>query len=273
MALAGCIAAPAQAQGSEGEFARQLLPQLQAAFPGAELAIGADDPLRVDVTGMEGWDDATINLHRIYGFCTTASADECTAIASEYVANISYRPPPPGRADLRVLVRDARYMANIRENFGAKGSLPYHRAIGDDLFAILAFDSPETIMLAMPATVAELGLSEAEAWKVAREQTASGLPPLPDGTALRSNATLFQDYDYLPSMLADLEAWAPIAAAAGPDLLATAVSDSAVFIGVMPSGPMLDGFRITVEEDCAAQPRCVSPHIYRFRQGKWVIAQ
>jgi len=25
-------------------------------------------------------------------------------------------------------------------------------------------------------------------------------------------------------------------------------------------------------EDCAAQQRCVSPNIYRFREGRWVIA-
>ena len=269
-----CLAAPSQAQESKDEaFARDLLPQFAAAFPGADVSVADDDPLQVIVTGLEGWDDARINLHRIHAFCATATADECTAVSSEYIANVAYRPPPPAAADLRVLVRDAAYLANIRETFGASGAMPYHRPIGEDLFAILAFDSPRAILLAMPQTVTELGLTEEEAWRLGRGQTLAILPALPDGEGLRTNAALFQGAGFLPSMLAETEAWRAIAAAAGPDLFATAVADDSVFFGVMPGGPMLDGFRLTVEEDCAAQARCVSPNIYRFRDGGWVIAR
>ena len=44
-------------------------------------------------------------------------------------------------------------------------------------------------------------------------------------------------------------------------------------VGPMPDGPSLEAFRETVDEDCRAQPRCVSPNIYRFRGGRWVIAR
>ncbi|WP_298195094.1 hypothetical protein [Novosphingobium sp.] len=41
----------------------------------------------------------------------------------------------------------------------------------------------------------------------------------------------------------------------------------------MPDGAKLDGFAETVRKDCAEQERCISPHIYRFRNGQWRIAE
>ena len=66
--------------------------------------------------------------------------------------------------------------------------------------------------------------------------------------------------------------WRGIAAEAGPDLFVTAVSDHFVFVGSMPDGARLEAFKQTVREDCAAQQRCVSPNIYCFRDGRWMIA-
>ena len=58
-----------------------------------------------------------------------------------------------------------------------------------------------------------------------------------------------------------------------PALSVTAVSYRFVLVCTLPSGPKLEDLRQTVREDCDAQPRCVSPNIYRFRDGQWVIAR
>ncbi|MCB2087673.1 MAG: hypothetical protein R3E18_10170 [Sphingomonadaceae bacterium] len=268
-AASACSAQPSQ---SESEFAREMIPRLQAAMPGAEMAPDPEEVLTIRIAKWNDFDDAQINLHRIYGYCLNATPTDCETVKQEFVEKIAYRPPPPEAKDLRVIVRDAQYWDYIRETFAEKGGLPFHRQIGDDLYAILAFDSPETIALAQPDQLAEMGLDEDAAWTRATSQTKAVLPQLPDGKSLSRQAVAYENEEYLASLLVDLDSWEIIARNAGPDLFVTAVSDQFVFVGIMGSGPGLDKFRQTVAEDCKASPRCVSPNIYRFRNGRWVIA-
>ena len=271
--IAGCAlvwAVAGHASEDEGEFAARLLPQIEAAAPDWELRISADDPLTIQLTQVDG-QTGTINLHRIYGFCQSAMPAECDQVASEFVSRISAKPAEPTAADLRVIVRDQEYIDYLLTSL-PDGNRPPHRQIGDDLFAILAFDSPDTIALANVESLRALGLEGAAAWRLAQAQTKAILPPLPDGIGLAQNPVAFQEYEYLPSMLADIEAWRAIALAAGPDLFVTAVSDRFVFVAILPDGPSLEDFKQVVREDCAAQERCISPNIYRFRDGRWAIA-
>ncbi len=267
------LAAPANAAGSEREFGLQMLERLRTAMPDGEFGISPDDPLAIEAKRPDVWDEATINTHRIFGYCRTASADDCDAAAAEFVANISVRPPEPAASDLRVIVRDKAYVDYLLASQPAEDRRPVYRQIGDDLFAIIAFDGPNTIALALRSQLREIGMDDAAAWQLAMAQTKAVLPDLPSGASLAHNAIAFEEYEFLPSLLADTDAWRAIAQDAGPDMFATAVSDYFVFVGILPDGPDLERFKQTVSEDCAAQQRCVSPNVYRFRDGRWVIAE
>ena len=54
---------------------------------------------------------------------------------------------------------------------------------------------------------------------------------------------------------------------------ATATSDSSVWVGVMPDGPRFEELKRVVRSECEAWTECVSPNVYRFRDGRWVIAE
>ena len=78
--------------------------------------------------------------------------------------------------------------------------------------------------------------------------------------------------EYAASLLARPDQWRALAEAVGPDLFVTAVSDQFVFVGMLPPGENLEGFRQTVRDDCASQERCISPNLYRWRDGRWIVA-
>ena len=272
VAIALFAASPADA-ADERAFGRAMLERMQAAMPDIELRIDPDDPLAIQIKIDGEWGGGTFNTHRIHSYCQTASAEECEAAAAEFASKIAIRPPEPAAADLRVIVRDREYLAYLLQAGPDAERQPLYRAIGDDLFAIVAFDSPDAIALALRPQLRGLGIDDDAAWQLAAAQTKAILPPLPSGAALHDNAVAFQEYEYLPSMLADTGAWRAIAAEAGPDLFVTAVSDYFVLVGTLPDGPDFDRFKQTVRDDCAAQQRCISPNIYRFRDGRWVIAE
>ena len=268
MPIAACAAPPK-------DFRAEMIARLAKLMPGATLSADPDDPLVILIKGGD-WDEGAINLHRIEGYCRQASARDCETTKAEFVANVSHKPAKATPASLRLIVRDRDYkdyVDDVSKKNPEKGDFATYRQIGENLFVFLAADSKEAIALVGDTTLKELGLTADQAWALAQTQTRAILPPLPDAKQLAKAATAYQDQEYLASLLVDLPAWEAIAAKVGPDLFVTAVSDQFVFVGTMPDGPKLSDFRKTVAEDCRAQQRCVSPNIYRFRGGQWVIAK
>ena len=275
MATAILFVAPAAAADDPGKFTDAFLERVIAKYPERMAHRDPSEPLVIAYTSASG-EDAFINLHRVFGFCANAKPDDCQRVTDEFFENI-FQPLPVVRAqNLRIIVRDAQYLASI-EAMERKSkpfaTMAFREPIGDDLFAILAVDSPKTTALASQSTLTELKLSRDAAWALARAQTKGNLPPMPDPAQIAKSGVALQDFEYLASLLADREGWAKISATVGPDLIVTAVSDGFVLATRMESGPRLESFRKTVAEDCAAQPRCISPNIYRFRDGRWVVAQ
>ena len=254
-------------------FRTEMLGRIHAALPALELTAKADEPLVIRAKGGE-WEDAEFNLHRIYAYCRDSSEAECETAKAEFVRKLAKPVATPQPATLRLIVRDAEYLSYVRnqETKREVGRIAIYEPIGEDLYAILASDSPEQIALVGDATLKTLGLTQAEAWERARRETATKLPALPTAAQLRSSGVGYEADEYLASLLIDLGRWAEIAREVGPDLFITVVSDQFVLVGTIPDGPGLDRFKKTVADDCAAQQRCISPHIYRFRSGRWVIA-
>lgn len=263
MALAGtgCSAQTSDEQ----RFVAKMIQQIKQRLPGVEVT-QRDDPLSVSLKGG-GRVQSTINFHRVYGFCRHASAADCKATREEFldkVLRISV-PPASTAASLRIAVRDAQYVSHVPAIIA--------EPIGDDLFAVLVSNAPDTVSTVPPDALAKLGLDRVQAWARALRQTRASLPALPDPKALASGVVIYEDQPYLASLLTDTKGWAAVAEAAGPELLLTVVADDYVFVGRMPDGVRLERFRESVRQDCAGRQRCLSPNAYRFRDGRWVVSR
>lgn len=268
--------APAFAQGSEEQFRTAMIARLAKAMPGATLTLKPGDSLAVMVKGGP-WNEAQINLNRIYAFCQQASAADCETEKTQFVAVISEDPDKIEAPEkLRLLVRDQQYVDSARgtglgEKNGPDGLIA--EPLGGGLYAILAADAPKAYRMFTGKGLEDLHMGRGEAWALARRQTLALLPPLPEAFELRESAVIYQGHELGGSLLLDLPAWADLAKQVGPNLLVSVVSDDVVFVGIIADGPDLEKFRKAVEEDCTQQARCISPYVYRFRDGHWVMAE
>ncbi|MEP9358506.1 hypothetical protein [Sphingomonas sp. KR3-1] len=261
LSITGCSAQV----GDKQRFVADMIEQIKQRLPGVEVT-QRDDPLSVSLKGG-GRAQITLNFHRIYGFCRHASVEVCTATRSAFLDKVVRNPVPPAPtvASLRIAVHSAEYMKHV----------PAHVAepIGDDLFAVLVSNAPDSVSTVPPEALVKLGLNREQAWMRALRQTRAQLPALPDPARLARGVVVYQDQPYLASLLTDAKGWAAVSETAGPDFLLTVVADDYVFVGRMPDGPRLEQFKQSVREDCASRQRCLSPNVYRFHDGRWVISR
>jgi hypothetical protein len=271
--MALMLGASGEAATGESRFARAMLERLRVAERETEMRISASDPLVIEMKLDGKWGDAEINLHRLHAFCEEASAEDCDTVLANFVARATAEPPETVAANLRLVVRQQDYLDQLREMQPADAQ-PIYRQIGDDLYALLAFAGPSGVLMAIPEHLAELSLDEQAAWRLASEQTRGMLPRLPRPIDIVRSHVTFEDGDLLTSLLADPEAWRGIADEVGPDLAVVATSDLFVFVGALPAGyGRMREFKRAVREDCATAQRCISPNVYRFRDGRWVFAE
>jgi hypothetical protein len=272
-ALLAAVPASAQDGPDERAFAQAALPQIRAAFPGAEFAMEPGEPLQINITRSGEREPTVINLHRVFGFCGNAPEAECDGELARLIAVLAKAPQAaePEAARLRIIVRDAQYWNYV---LGAmKDFVPLHRQIGEDLYAIIAFDSAESIAIAPPKDIAGLGLSDENAFLFAIRQTEKIIPGLPEDGPRIEGLTVFQGEEYTGAMMAYPERWEALAAANGPDLAVIVNSDQFVVAAVVPDGPELERYRALAEDQCKLASRCISPNVYRWREGRWVIAR
>lgn len=242
-------------------------------MPDRTLTADGDDPFAMIVAGGGPTDVSQINLHNLYVACEHATPRACRQEKARFIAVLSEPLPSVTAASLRLIVRDVNYVHAANAVSGDDpAKVPVVESIGEDLYAMLASDSPTRTMLVSEIMLPSLHLSPAEAWSLARRQTAAQLPTIPTATQIKTGGVGLEGFDYTASVLLDCAAWAKLAQEVGPDLFMTVASDHFVLVGTMPDAS-LASLRPSVAQDCAAQPRCISPHIYRFRDGQWVIAR
>ena len=232
------------------------------------------DPLKLVVLKKGKESEFTIYFDRIWRFCQQASEDDCTSARADFITTTLAPRDKPTARSLRYVVRSKDYVAAIEEvGRKKKGEkLAFVRPIGGDLFMVLVSDSKDSVSMVSSVTLKELGLSEEDAWLIAEPQTRSVLPEVPDAAAVAKQWTGYQGPQYMGSMLGLTEDWAWLAEKAGPNLFVTAATDQLVIVGLSAPGPDFDKLVKAVQEDCNAAERCISPHVYRFRGGKWIVA-
>lgn len=269
----GFSATQAYAQSSEERFRDEMIPRLAKSLPGGTLSPLTDDPLAITVKGGH-LDGGQINLNRIYGYCLTASRADCESEKESLIAAVAIKPEAATAETLRLIVRDQEYVDWIREADAkeGKGALTIAKPLGGGLYAVLAYRLSNGVGSITTDNLADLNLTTEQAWSLAQSQTAAILPSVPTADQLQGGVVLFQEHDLGSSLLIDLSGWSKLSAASGPNLVVAVVSDNLVFVGKMADGPDLENLRKTVAEECANQARCISPHLYRFRNGRWAIA-
>lgn len=267
-----CFCSCAKAQTSEADFTRQMAERFRAALPGRTVEITEPLQLRVGLSP----DPATVNLGRVFNYCASATAEECTASIDRFVTasaeGLTHVDAPITREQLRLLVRNVEYCQDLREGGSADRPGPVIRPFVPGLCTILMADFPTNMRSVAENELGRLGLELEAAWTLAERQTLAELPSPNQLEGLQDSIVAVTDHDYLTSLMLNAEGWRAAATAQG-ELLVAVPASNAMIVARRANVTDLEGFRAEVRRHMESAERGVSPNIYRWTQAGWVLLE
>ena len=248
----------------------QSLPEAQG-----RVTIAGPLSLAIDAGGAE---QRTANLDRIYDYCQRIDAERCAATRHRFLQAMLERAGPYTADNLRIAVRSAAWVAQVRQALGSDAdNQPLVRPVGDNLFALLVFDTPQQVAYVGHRAFEHLVMDDDALWAQGLSNTLAHLPPiattaaqLGDSPAVRQKVYQFDEYGL--TWLAVPERWATLAASVGPTLVVAPVSDNLLLVADARADEIA-GLRAVAQHFCGQVDRCVSDTIYHLRDGQWVVAQ
>jgi hypothetical protein len=186
---------------------------------------------------------------------------------------VNETPAPLTRAQLRVAVRSTDFCDHLATLEAERpGQRPLTRpgpAAG--LCTVLMADYPNRMRTVPGEDLPALELDAAAAWALAERQTLAALPAPESLEGLDRSLVVVTDMDYVPSLILAGEGWRR--AAAGGELLLAVPTDGFAVVARRANVPDLAQFRAAVRENFETGERGISPHIYRWTAGGWVVAE
>ena len=264
---------PAFAQSPEEEFTRWMADRARAALPGEGLEITGPLELR---RGREA-DGSTINVGRIYNFCQSSSAEDCESAAADFIARIvEIADVPEGltREQLRIAVRHADFCDELDRTFtSADTPAPLHRPLAPQLCIVMMADFPTLMRSVTQDDLSALQLEPEAAWSLAERQTLANLPEPSELPQLGEAVIAVTAYEYVPSLLLNIEGWRRAEAAAGGELVVAVPSDEMLVILPRARREDIVGFRPATQEAFDTALRGISPLLYRLTEAGWTVVQ
>jgi hypothetical protein len=264
---AACAAAPPD----ETAFTREMAKKVKAAVPSAKLKIAG--PLTIEVESREG---GQISLDRVYEFCRTNPAQDCSGAKARFVTGIAETLTATytvTRDRLRLVVRGADYCRGLAIEYADKPErLPLHKPLAKGLCQVVMAQFESTARLIGAADLEALALDAEATFALARMQVLATLPMLAEQTIPTGALVAIDGFDHIPSLMLDRDAWSALKARLGEQMVVAVPADTLLLIGTA-EGATLEAMRRGTAENYASAERGISREVYRWSRGRWVVAR
>jgi uncharacterized protein YtpQ (UPF0354 family) len=245
---------------------------MHALAPDLRIRVTGALTLEVDAAPRDP-DPEQVSLQRLWTICRDDPAS-CEPEVDHFLAVIariaSTTPQLPERAQILPELRPRAYV----DAMGALATDVVVQPFVDDLVVLYVVDSLDSTRALTTADLRALRLSAAEVAAIARENLARRLAPLPfavdEISAGDPHMVTTGNFYESSRLLLDAD-WEVLASRApAPMVVGVPENDFIVFVAGI-DGEQLANVRAAVREGYDEAARPVSPHLYRWDAGRWVL--
>jgi len=252
----------------EGAFTEYVAGQLRTQL--GDSAVVVAGPLTLKLGRLQA------NLDRIFTFCHQNAA-ACSAEVSTFVKGVTEtyeaQGAPISAAAIRLVIRPTQYAQQMRASLKAQASAWLPKPFVEGLVILPVLDSPRTLRMLTVADLKTFGLTDEQVQQVALANLRSALTPLMEVAKVEGSGRIGQlvGDTYIPSRLALLDSWAPLAEAQGGKLIVVAPATDALFYVGDDSPAAIDALRAVARNVMGRAPHPLSDILLRWRATGWEV--
>lgn len=261
----------ASTQASFTESIARLVHEASAAF---RVAVLGPLTIHVDATDTDKH-DLRVSLDRVWAECQgdpRHCEDDARSFVDKMVAAIETPAAQATREQVVAVLRPRAY-------FDAIGGPSASGVVADpfvgDLFAAYVVDLPQAVRSLSAADMTSLGLARGDLPSLARANLAHRLGSSVEllARAKPGSVAVVQTGSYFESSrLLLVDDWVALAARLTQPMFAAVPANDVLVFAVAPPAEQLAKLRGAIQGLYASSERPVSPHLYRWDAGRWIVA-
>jgi uncharacterized protein YtpQ (UPF0354 family) len=222
----------------------------------------------------DGESTGQIILDRVFNFCGN-NAESCDSAIERYAKGIAEavreRARPIERAMVRLSIRSAKYVTQVRQQAGTGSVSIFSRALTEDLAIVPVLDFTRTIRFVNQGDLGKLGLTDDEIYRLGEENLRKSLRPLSDVAKVPDANSLAQvtGEDYASSRILLHEDWKQMAATLNQRLVVMIPAPDVLLYGDGSTERGIDALRTIGMEIAKKSQRPLSSVVLRWTDAGW----
>lgn len=227
---------------------------------------------------LDGESTGQLSLDRVYAFCSRNSSN-CSAALDQYAKGVAdaikerNRPIEPSM--VRVAVRPAAYVEQVRKQVAGSSGAIYARPVAPGLVAIPVLDFARSVRFVNDRDLEKLSLTEEELFKLGERNLRSAVKPLTEvaPTPVANSLGRISGEDYASSRVLFHSEWRDLSVKLNNKLVVTLPAPDMLLYGEGSTAASIDALRILAAETARKSSRPLSPLLLLWTEGGWEVLE
>lgn len=221
----------------------------------------------------DGESTGQLSLDRVYAYCSR-NAQNCSAAIDQYAKgmaeSVKERNRPIERNMVRVAIRPAAYVEQIRKQFGGTANV-YTKPVTQGLVAIAVLDFTRSVRFVNDKDLSKLALSEAELIKLGEENLRSSIKSLAEVAPVPTANSFgrISGEDYATSRILFLDDWRELSSRLNGKLVVMLPAPDVLLYGDGSSAVGVEALRTFANEVARKSSRPLSPILLQWSETGW----
>lgn len=226
----------------------------------------------------DGESTGHLSLDRVYSFCARNSQN-CSAALDQYAKgmaeSIKERNRPIERGMVRLAVRPAAYVEQIRKQIAGSSGVVYSKPIAPGLVAIPVLDFTRSVRFVNDKDMAKLSLTEDELFRLGEQNLRSNSKPFTEVTPTPTANSFgrIAEEDYASSRILFHGDWRDLSTKLNGMLVVMVPAPDILLYGDGSSSVGVEALRTFAENIARKSSRPLSPLVLQWTENGWEVVK
>ncbi|WP_457278999.1 DUF1444 family protein [Polaromonas sp. P5_D5] len=260
----------------EDSFTKVAAERVNKELPGYDVKPAGK--LTLEGKRSDGESTGQLNLDRVYSFCAR-NLQDCSVALDQYAKgmaeSVKERNRPIARSMVRLAVRPAAYVEQIRKQIAGSSGSVYSRPVAPGLVAIPVLDFTRSVRFVNDKDISKLSLTEDELFKLGEQNLRSNSKPFTEVTPMPTANSFghIAGEDYASSRILFHDDWQDLSTKLNGKLVVMVPAPDILLYGDGSTSVGVEALRTFAADIARKSSRPLSPLMLQWTKIGWEVVK